>query len=210
MPCVAAAAARQFQPGILAFGEKHLSDKKIEFWIRVGHSKVFQTLLHILDLIEKWLLLVKFLLLVSLIGWVGAITTKTEIPLWYANLHKPAWNPPNEVFGPVWTLLYIIIAIVGWRLWRKVPGRSKLEKFKSRAVQFYFIQLFLNAAWSPIFFGMHRIELALIDIYMMIIFVVLTMRAAKPVDIVSFWLLAPYLAWIAYASTLNAAIVWLN
>lgn len=150
--------------------------------------------------------LVLCLLLCVGIGILGSFVTRPEIPAWYATLTKPWWTPPPAVFPVVWTLLYFLMAISLWRLWdRAAPSAARAS-----AITWFLIQLALNAAWSPVFFGLHGIRTALVIIICLLIAIVMTMLAASRVDKIATWLLAPYLVWIAYATTINAGVVALN
>lgn len=139
-------------------------------------------------------------------GMIGSAATLPEIPGWYASLEKPPFNPPNWIFGPVWTFLYILMAFSLWRVWRagpNAPGRR-------RAIGLFLAQLVLNALWSVVFFGLHSPAGGLVVIVLLIGTLVLTMRAFWPIDRTAAHLLVPYLAWVAFASLLNASILWLN
>lgn len=118
---------------------------------------------------------------------------------WYAALVKPSWTPPNWLFGPVWTLLYIGIAVAGWLVWRK---RGRVDA----AIGVWLGQLVLNAAWSWLFFGMHRPDLALIDILAMLVLIVLFIVFARRVSPIASYLFVPYFLWVSYATALNFAI----
>jgi tryptophan-rich sensory protein len=122
---------------------------------------------------------------------------------WYAVLAKPSWTPPSWLFGPVWTLLYIGIAVAGWLVWRKT-GRV------DAALTVWFAQMVLNAAWSWLFFGLHRPDLALVDIVAMIVLIVAFIVLARGSSAVASWLFVPYLLWVSYATALNAAIWRMN
>src|SRR5690625_857995 len=130
---------------------------------------------------------------------IGMITAPDE---WYAALNKPFFTPPGWVFGPAWTLLYILIAIAGWRLWRRAHS--------SRAMQLWWVQLGLNFTWSPIFFSAHLIGLALVIVLLLLVtivgFIALSWRRARVASL----LFVPYAAWVAFASVLNGAIWLLN
>lgn len=140
------------------------------------------------------------------IGAVQGIVTRPQIAGWYSELAKPSWTPPSSVFPVVWTTLYIMMAVALWRLWEKVAPSPA----RNRAITLFLIQLALNAAWSPLFFGAHAVRAALIEIVVLAIAIALTIMASARVDRIAAWLLAPYLAWVAYATTLNAGIVWMN
>lgn len=139
------------------------------------------------------------LAIASFSGWV----TETHIQTWFVDVAKPNFNPPAWVFGPVWTVLYILIGISGGILW--------VYRRTMRIALFYFLaQLVLNFAWSFIFFGAQQIGLALIDMGLMIILVLLTIIYCwRPLRLVAF-LLTPYLAWLCFAFCLNYAIWVLN
>lgn len=129
--------------------------------------------------------------------------TVDEIPTWYASLDKPAWTPPNGLFGPVWTTLYVLIGVAGWRVARHdAPGHD--------AWLIWWVQLALNGLWTPIFFGAHRLGLALIVIVTLVAAVAVFIRLTWSRDRSASLLFVPYLIWISYATNLNAAILWLN
>jgi benzodiazapine receptor len=124
---------------------------------------------------------------------------------WYRRLRKPGFTPPDYVFPAVWTGLYALIALSGWR----VARRSK-SRIRSRALRLWSTQLALNGAWSPIFFGARRPKLALADIALMMPAITAYMSTARKVDRPAAWMMAPYLAWVGFASVLNAEIVRRN
>ena len=146
------------------------------------------------------------LALVGVVAAGGGAVPSPAIPAWYQGLNKPAWTPPNAAFPIAWTILYILMALSLWRLWDKVaPSPARRS-----AIGLFLGQLALNAVWSPVFFGLHAPVAGLAIIVALIIVLALTLRAALPLDRAAGWLLVPYLAWVCYASTLNAAIVLLN
>jgi len=142
-----------------------------------------------------------FVLLCLGVGFLGSLSTAPAIPTWYAGLEKPFWGPPNWLFAPVWTTLYVCIAVAGWRLHRL---RAKL------ASTLWWIQLILNAAWSPVFFGLQQPWLALGVIGAMFVAIALTIRASWNTSRLAVVLLAPYLMWVGFASALNLAIAAMN
>ncbi len=148
---------------------------------------------------SQLVMLVLFVLATAAISAFGAIFRPGE---WYAALAKPSWNPPNWVFGPVWTVLYIMIAIAGWLAWRA-------EGF-GRAVTVWAVALIVNGLWSWLFFGRQMIGLAFVDIVVLLAliagFIAATWTPARSAAL----LFLPYFAWVAYASTLNGAIWALN
>lgn len=123
---------------------------------------------------------------------------------WYADLAKPTFQPPASLFGPVWTVLYALMAVAAWRVWRK-GGRGARG-----ALRLFALQLALNAAWSPLFFGAHAIGLALADLVLLVLAVAATLLAFARVDRAAAALLVPYLAWVSFAAVLNASILALN
>jgi tryptophan-rich sensory protein len=141
-----------------------------------------------------------FLLLV--VGGGVAIGFLTAPGEWYAGLAKPPFNPPNWVFAPVWTVLYVLIAVAGWRTFER--DRS------SWPMKLWWAQLVLNFLWSPVFFAAHRIGLALLVILLLLAailaFLVMSWRQSR----VAAWLFAPYAAWVAFAAVLNGSIWLLN
>lgn len=151
------------------------------------------------------LTLIAFIALSQLAGLLGALFTVDQIPSWYAGLVKPSFNPPNWLFGPVWTTLYTLIGIAGAHLWMKSTGKARKE-----LLALYFVQLFLNAIWTPIFFGAEALFPALAVIILLDITVLaLIIRSWKYHRIVSL-LLIPYLAWILFATLLNGSLAVLN
>lgn len=150
--------------------------------------------------------LILCLLLCLGIGIFESYVTRPEIPTWYAELDKPSWTPPPIVFPIVWTVLYILMAVSFWRLWdRVVPSRAR-----TTAIGWFLIQLALNAAWSPVFFGWHQVEWALVIIVCLLIAIAITTITASSVDRAAAWLLVPYLVWVGYATTLNAGVMAMN
>ena len=121
---------------------------------------------------------------------------------WYAALNKPAWNPPAWVFGPAWTLLYTLMAIAAWLVWKHDGWR--------RPLKLYFVQLLLNAAWTPIFFGAHQLGWALVEIVLLWIAILLTLLAFHGVSRKAAWLMVPYLGWVTFATFLNFTLWRLN
>jgi benzodiazapine receptor len=120
---------------------------------------------------------------------------------WYERLAKPGWRPPNRLFAPVWTVLYLAIAVSGWLVWRDAGFAGATLPLTA-----YFTQLALNAAWTPIFFGLHRPDWALLEIALLWLSIAATIALFLPVSAVAAWLLLPYWAWVTFAAALNAAI----
>ena len=140
-------------------------------------------------------------------GAIGSGFTVTSLDSWYASLAKPSFNPPGWVFGPVWTTLYTLMGIAAWLVWR----RGDLSSPPVRNALFIFAaQLALNTLWSAFFFGLKSPLLALVDIVALMAAILATITAFKPVSPAAAWLMTPYLAWVAFAAILNAAIWRLN
>jgi translocator protein len=139
------------------------------------------------------------------IGFLGSIVTIPSISTWYTNLIKPSFSPPNWLFGPVWTMLYILMGVSVFLIWRK-----KTNKNIKAALRLYLIQLGLNFSWSFVFFGLHQPLLAFINILALWIAIIMTIQKFKSISKLASGLLVPYLLWVTFASILNLAIVILN
>lgn len=150
--------------------------------------------------LKKYLSLLLFLVMV--LGGGLLIGYATLPGAWYASLVKPPFNPPNWVFGPAWTLLYVLIAIAGWRTWRREPTGA--------AMKVWGVQLILNFAWSPTFFGAKMMGPALVVIVCLLASIVLFIASVWNRDRLSGWLFAPYAAWVVFATVLNASLLGLN
>lgn len=149
---------------------------------------------------SKWATLAVFVIGTLGMGTlIGMLTLPGE---WYAALDKPFFNPPNWIFGPVWTILYIMIAIAGWRIWQR--------NFKGLSMQVWFAQLAANFMWSPVFFAMHQLGLALAIIAIMVLLTVIFIRSTWHSDRAAAMLMLPYLAWISFAALLNASLWAMN
>jgi benzodiazapine receptor len=149
---------------------------------------------------RSWLTLGIFLLVV--VGGSFVIGTQSTPGPWYEGLDKPPFNPPSWIFGPVWTTLYVLIAIAGWRIWMINAG--------SLAMQFWFAQLVFNWAWSPVFFVAEMLWVALAVIAVMLALIVGFIVTARKRDTLAAWLFVPYLAWVSFATLLNFSIAVLN
>lgn len=146
--------------------------------------------------------------IVSLIlGSAGGLVTTPSIPTWYVFLNKPFFSPPNWLFGPVWTILYILIGISFALIWSKY---KKGDKKVIAAMKLFGIQFLLNIIWSPVFFGLKNLFLAFIIIIFMWYFLFKTIKAFAKIDKKASYLLYPYLAWISFASLLNFSVWILN
>ena len=135
---------------------------------------------------------------------IGVATQGGNSP-WYASLDKPSWTPPGWIFGPVWTTLYTAMGVAAWLVWRQGGWRQQ-----RLPLTVFLIQLAVNFAWSPLFFGLRQITWALADIVVLWFLIVMTMRLFVRVERPAAWLLAPYLMWVTFATALNAAIAMMN
>lgn len=141
-----------------------------------------------------------------LIGFGASFFTITEIGSWYQTIQKPAWNPPNRIFGPVWTTLYIMMGVALFLVWKK-ESNSNLKK---RATFLFAIQLILNFFWSIIFFNQHQIGWALVEIMILWLSILLTIIVFAKIDKTAAWLMVPYISWVSFATILNFTIWQLN
>lgn len=139
-------------------------------------------------------------------GIVGFMTSQ-DVNTWYPSLQKPAWNPPNWIFGPVWTILYGLIGLASWLIWRKRGGQEKQAR---SALIWYGLQLGLNFLWSVIFFGLRRPDLALLEIVLLWVAILVTMVKFARIDRLAAGLMIPYQLWVTFATALNGAVWWLN
>lgn len=154
---------------------------------------------------RSWLMLFYFVLLCLLVEAISGWFTSMSLRSWYPLLQKPVWNPPRWVFAPTWTVLYLLMAVAIWLVWKE-----KNSPWKETAYKCFAVQLLLNLLWTPLFFGLQCPLCALIDIIILWIFIVATLISFYAVRPVAGWLLVPYLLWVSYALTLNAAIWYLN
>lgn len=153
-----------------------------------------------------WAALTIAILPVVAASLLGSAATVPQIAGWYAGLAKPLFNPPNWIFAPVWTALFALMALAAFRILRipvGVPGRR-------RALLVYHLQLLLNIGWSFAFFGANSPLAGLMVILPLLVLILATISAFKPLDRLAANLLWPYLAWVSFATLLNAAIWWLN
>ena len=149
-------------------------------------------------------------LLISVIGCelVGALATPftiSSIDTWYKYLNKPSFSPPNWIFGPVWTLLYFLMGISLFLIWKRKQNKETKE-----AIKWFFIQLLLNFLWSLIFFGGHQITLAFLDIAVLLAAIYLTIKKFEKLNKIAGYLLLPYIFWVGFATILNLSILLLN
>jgi len=153
-------------------------------------------------LLTSWFTLLLFIILCELAGILGSVFTIKAIPTWYKNLRKPSFNPPSWIFGPVWTILYLLMGISGYLILE--------NNTKSLALIFFFVQLVLNAIWTPIFFGAKKLGLAFIELALMWITILLTILFSLKVSMLAALLLLPYLLWVSFAGLLNFSLWKIN
>lgn len=155
---------------------------------------------------RRYAFLGAFLMLAFFAGFVGRLTQGDDVGERYLALELPAWAPPQEAFGLVWPVLYVLIGVAAWRVWDRAGGARRA----TTALNLWFAQLIVNAAWPAVFFGAEAFGPAIGVIVALIALVVSTMVAAAQHDRLAAVLLAPYLLWISYAAALNVAIWNLN
>jgi benzodiazapine receptor len=141
------------------------------------------------------------------VGYFSGMITREAITTWYPTLVKPSFNPPNWVFAPIWTLLYAMMGVAAGIIWNQMETDRTIVK---KALQFFAIQLALNAVWSYLFFGLKNPMLALLEIALLWLMIYETYLKFVKINKIAGYLLLPYLAWVSFASVLNASIFWLN
>jgi tryptophan-rich sensory protein len=144
--------------------------------------------------------MIAFIVFVALVALAALGGAGFQPGAWYSALSKPEWTPPGWLFAPVWTILYVAIAVAGWLVWRRSGGRL------NAALVLWLVQLALNATWSWVFFGLHRTDIALINIAALLACIVAFGVVARPVSPVSAALFVPYALWVAFATALNYSI----
>lgn len=152
---------------------------------------------------HPWAALAAFLAIMFGAGFAGGMATFPEIPGWYAALAKPAWTPPDSVFGPVWNGIFLLTAISGWLTWRRVGLQPEW-------VGLYGLQVGLNVLWSVVFFALHSPAGALAVIAALWVVLILLTRRSWKVRPLAGALLLPYVAWVSFATALNGAVAAMN
>ena len=155
---------------------------------------------------QKILKIVLVIVVCVTIGYLSGMVTRDSITTWYPTLVKPVFNPPNWIFAPVWTLLYLMMAIAAGLVWTSNYEYKAVKK----ALGFFAIQFGLNALWSYLFFGLHNPLVALFEIFLLLLMIFETYVLFKKIDKLAGLLLVPYLAWVSFAMVLNFSIWWLN
>ncbi len=150
--------------------------------------------------------LILWLALCYFVAWTGAqVSPGIASPEWYESLNKPDWNPPAWLFGPVWTLLYTLMGIAAWLIWKDYGF-----KLATTALTAFLIQLALNGLWSQIFFNFQNVGLALIEILFLLAAIFITTYLFYQKNRAAAWLMVPYILWVSFATALTAAIWVLN
>jgi tryptophan-rich sensory protein len=147
--------------------------------------------------------LLAFVLTAQAVGAAASLVTAPNIASWFPDLVKPSFNPPDWLFAPVWVALYLLMAVAAWRVWR-------IRGLNATPLHLYAIQLALNFAWSFIFFGAHRLGLALGEIVLLLMFVIATAIAFWRADRLAGAMMLPYIAWVSFATLLNYEFWLLN
>jgi len=154
---------------------------------------------------NRLLKLVICLFLPIIVGGISGYITVEGVRGWYFTINKPSFNPPNEIFGPVWTVLYILMGISLFRI-----SDLKASKERNHAIFIFGIQLILNFLWSVIFFKFHFVGLALLDISILWILIFMMILKFRKLDAIASFIQIPYLIWVSFASILNLSILYLN
>ena len=142
----------------------------------------------------------------ELAGVIGSVFTISQIPTWYATISKPGINPPSWVFGPVWTTLFLLMGVSAFLVWQKGIERKDVKI----ALSIFGLQLVLNTVWSIIFFGMHSLGGALVEIAFLWLAIIWTIFAFYKISRASAYLLLPYILWVTFAAYLTYSLWMLN
>jgi tryptophan-rich sensory protein len=153
---------------------------------------------------KNWVKLLASIAIPQLVAATGAYVTITGRGSWYEFIQRPAWNPPDWVFGPVWTVIYILMGIAFYLVWKSDKPSRRLP------MTLWGIQLGLNFLWSFLFFGQHEVGRALIEIFALWLAILLTIFSFAKINRTAAWLLVPYISWVSFAAILNYAIWILN
>lgn len=141
------------------------------------------------------------------IGFFSGKLTESSIDTWYPTLIKPIFNPPNWIFAPVWIVLYIAMGIAAGLIWNEIENQQKEAKM---ALQYFVLQLGLNALWSYLFFGLQNLLLASIEIILLLLVIIECYKLFKPIHATAGKLLIPYIAWVSFATLLTLSVFYLN
>lgn len=152
------------------------------------------------------LALIGFIILAQLAGVIGSVFTAGSVDTWYPNLNKPGFTPPGWLFGPVWITLYTLMGISAYLIWRKGWEYTKVKS----ALRVFFFQLILNALWSILFFGLHWLFWAFVEIALLWLLILLMILKFRKISPIAGYLQIPYLLWVTFAAVLNLSIWLLN
>ena len=152
---------------------------------------------------NKFLTFMSFLLVTFGASAIGSLSTINYKEPWYSLLNKPTFNPPDWVFGPVWTTLYLMMTLAIWLFWHSKSGEKK-------TVHVYLIHLVVNTTWSVVFFVLHNMVLALFVLILLIGLIIILILRFKRVNVVSSYLMIPYLLWCSFALFLNVNLIMIN
>ena len=141
------------------------------------------------------------------IGYFSGLITRSAITTWYPNLIKPSFNPPNWIFAPVWSMLYIMMGLAAGLIWDRMDSNKPLVQ---KALVLFALQLALNVLWSYLFFGLKNPMLAGLEIIVLLLLIYETYLQFSKIDSIAGYLFIPYLAWVSFATILNGSIWWLN
>ena len=155
-----------------------------------------------MDITKSILGLLGWLAVTFAAAWVGS---RFKPDGWYASLTKPSWNPPNAIFAPVWSVLYVLMGVAAWLVWRRAGFEGA-----GAALGLFAGQLVLNALWPYLFFGQHRLDLAFFDIVALVVTILAVMLLFWPIDTGAGALMLPYLVWVSFATLLNFVLWRLN
>lgn len=156
---------------------------------------------------QKYLRIVYVVAICLAVGYLSSLVTAESVKTWYPTLKKTFFNPPNWIFAPVWSLLYVLMGIAGGLVWNQLENNRELVK---KGLFFFTVQLLLNALWSYLFFGLHNILLAVIEIILLWLIVFETYLIFKKIDKTAAKLFIPYILWISFATILTIFIYILN
>jgi translocator protein len=154
---------------------------------------------------NRWFVLLLFVVACFGVAAIGSFWTSSSVNTWYAGLRKPTFTPPSWIFAPVWSTLYLLMALSAWLVWRAAGWSGSRV-----ALLLFFAQLAFNLAWSGLFFGLRRPDLALVDIGLLLASIIATALAFRTFSSLASWLLVPYGLWVAFATLLNFKIWRLN
>jgi benzodiazapine receptor len=154
---------------------------------------------------ESWVSLLPFVVVCFAAAGIGSLATRSSVKSWYRELRRPDWTPPDWVFGPVWTALYVMMAISAWLVWRETSAATARS-----ALVLFGIQLVLNVLWSVVFFGLKWVGAAFGEVLLLWMMLIATAVSFYPLSLLAAWLLIPYIAWVGFASYLNFRIWQMN